>query len=84
MKQFFVVKFIVNRAYLYISKAETIEDALSLYLGISKCIGSFCFDNMYGKEGFAIEIENPEFQMSDLLAPLSYLFSSQKITQNIY
>ena len=82
MKKYIVVKFSEHQAFLYIVEAQNAEHALTLFFSVSKCIGSFKADNLYGDGGFAIELEGDEYAVSEAIQPLAWFTSAVKIMQN--
>lgn len=53
-----------------------------MFFGVSKCIGTFKADNLYGDGGFAIELEGDEYAVSEAIQPLAWFTSAVKIMQN--
>ena len=72
-EKYLVVKFSEHQAFLYIVEAQNAEHALTLFFGVSKCIGTFKADNLYGDGGFAIELEGDEYVVSEAIQPLAWL-----------
>lgn len=82
MKKYIVFKFRDKDVFVYIVEAENAEYAMTLFFGVSKCVGKFRADNFHGEGGFAIELEGEEYAVSEYIQPIKWVTNALQVMQN--